>query len=210
MHLLFFFLFLVFIPFASLLICHCSSDSCNFPNCTTDGLCVVMFVGLKFDLIIQQCVSPNFIPSTCTFSSDNRYCCRTEFCNNSTILHQLFVTTDLPTNTSTYLSRSTSQSLPSTQPSYGLTLLVASLVAVFFIILSLVLICLIFLPIFIWWRSQHLTGVRLEYKKHQCLEEMTSESDSTYGSCSGSGAGMAQLSQVTIARQASYLLFCVF
>ena len=206
MYLISFSLLLVLIPFASPLTCHCSLDSCNVPNCTTDGNCVVMFVGLEFDSIRQECISPEFIPNTCTYSSENRYCCQTEFCNNSTILHQLFVKTDLPGNTSTYFPTSTSHHQPSNQPSY-LTLLVSTFVA---IIICVILIFLIFFPIIIWWRSQHLSGVRLEYKQPQCLDEMTSHLDSTYESCSGSGAGMPQLSQVTIARQASYIYIYIY
>ena len=202
MHLLSFSLLLVFVPFASPLTCHCSQDSCKSPNCTTNGFCVVMLVGSQFDSISQHCVSLNSIPNTCSYSTEDRYCCQTEFCNNSTILHQLFVKYDIPTNTSTHFSHSTSKHPPSNPPP-RITILVSTLVSVFFIIICLILIFVIFLPIILWWRSQHLAGIRLEYKRHQCLDETTSVLESTYGYCSGSGAGMALLSQVTIARQAS-------
>ncbi|KAI6659589.1 TGFBRIa [Oopsacas minuta] len=203
---MYYFVFLILcLPVSSPLICHCSPDSCyDYPTCITEGLCIEQVIGSELTSTTQGCVPPDLIASTCSvYSTIHRFCCDTYLCNNLTSIQLLLTTTEFPTTSNppdyitTYYNDYPTSDLPS-----ALVQVVSTLAVLIICIVGCITAFIISLTFFrCWWRKYHQV-IHLEYKnppQRLDIDELSSDLDSTYGT--GSGSGMAQLSQVTIAMQ---------
>ena len=219
-----FFILSIAVSYVCSLKCYCANDRrfCDLASgaCNTSGICVgELVIHESSNIIVQGCLLEEEVANSCNELNDilrTRLCCRENFCNSVLKIYQYYdiqppdfsssnrsvplTSFNFSSDPSSYTRKTTAvYSYPSNSTNYSF--IIIPLVFVVLSAISLLTFCVLVVLLCIYSKRLHARG-SFTYQE-QSNQFVTQYSDFPLDmTCeSGSGSGIAQLSQVTIARQ---------